>query len=168
MATSNSITQEPRQTWPPDGWLTKAEAAKRLGLSESRTAALGGARGPITTKRERAASGQMVTLFHAGDLERFLFQREHPEEVSKLPVETAFTDLAKTGMMSVRGLPRVEAETLKPWVTIDQAAEITGLPASDIRHAVEFGELPARDCGPRPGGKWRIKRSDLDALQGQR
>jgi hypothetical protein len=28
--------------------------------------------------------------------------------------------------------------------------------------------LPAIDVGVRPGGHWRVKRSDLDAIQGDR
>jgi excisionase family DNA binding protein len=56
----------------------------------------------------------------------------------------------------------------RPWITLDDAAEYTGLPASVLQRFIEAGRLPAIDVGVRPGGHWRVKRSDLDAIQGDR
>jgi excisionase family DNA binding protein len=61
-----------------------------------------------------------------------------------------------------------EASAAAPWLTLDDAAEYTGLPASVLQRFIEAGRLPAIDVGVRPGGHWRVKRSDLDAIQGDR
>jgi excisionase family DNA binding protein len=53
-----------------------------------------------------------------------------------------------------------------PWITIDEAAEVSGLPASCIKTLIEAKQLPAIDVGPRPGGRWRVKRTDLEKLEG--
>jgi excisionase family DNA binding protein len=167
-------TQEPQEAFPPPGWLTKTSASERLNRSPSRVAALG-VEGAIKTQTaQNPVSKQRVTLFHAGDVERLVYERDHPEEVSRVPAKLeqpsdAFSDLAKTGMWSLRGLPRLErAElpTLKPWLTLAEAAEYSGLPVSTIRNLIDASRLPHLDVGPRPGGRWRVKRSDLDALEG--
>lgn len=176
--------------WPPEGWLTKKQAAERLGLSESRVAAMlvpnmsddaaenfRREQNQIRGKRDRnPSSNQLVVLFLAGDVERIAFERQNPTEVTKVPgkkldkpgVDPLTELFQKTGLMSVRGLPRVQEPPQKPWITISEAAEYSGLPASAISKLVESGKLPALDCGPRPGGKWRVKRTDLDALEGDR
>jgi excisionase family DNA binding protein len=56
----------------------------------------------------------------------------------------------------------------KPWLTLAGAAEYSGLPASHLLAAIESGELAARDVGVRPGGHWRVRRLDLDAIEGKR
>jgi hypothetical protein len=33
---------------------------------------------------------------------------------------------------------------------------------------VEAGELAALDVGVRPGGHWRVRRLDVDAIEGKR
>lgn len=54
------------------------------------------------------------------------------------------------------------------WLTLDECAEVTGLPASLVHSLIASGALPALDVGIRAGGKWRVKRTDLDAIQGSR
>jgi hypothetical protein len=50
----------------------------------------------------------------------------------------------------------------KPWLTLEEAAEWSGLPAGWLlRHARE-GYVGAIDLGGRPkGGRWRFRRADL-------
>lgn len=167
------VTQEPQEpsnpSWPPSGWLTKQTAAERLNLSQSRVFAIGEA-GKIKTQRVKSpSSGQWVTLFHAGDVERVIYDRENPSrvpaKVDKLEIDPLSELFQKTGLMSVRGLPAVKQEVQKPWITISEAAEVSGLPASTIESLVKSKRLLALDCGPRPGGRYRIKRADLDALE---
>jgi len=155
-------------TWPPVGFLEKKIAAERLGVTESRVAQLGDA---IKTQRARnPKSHQWVILYHEGDVERYRFERENPSEVPKLPAKidkpNPFEELAKTGMLSIRNLPTVAEK--KPWMTISEASEWSGLPASTIARLIKTGVLLAIDCGPRPGGKWRVKRLDLEKLEGLR
>lgn len=60
------------------------------------------------------------------------------------------------------------ADDGKPWLTIAGAAEYSGLPASHLLAAIDAGELAARDVGVRPGGHLRVRRLDLDAIEGKR
>jgi excisionase family DNA binding protein len=50
------------------------------------------------------------------------------------------------------------------WLCLAEAAAYTGLPQSTLRKLVASRKLPALDTGPRRGGRWRIKRSDLDNI----
>lgn len=164
MHTTTQEAQEPTK-WPPDGWLTKKQAAERLGLSESRIAAMGGDDRDIHIIMSRnPESNQKVTLFHSGDVERIAFERENPAQASKVPAK-----LDKPIVASPHYAEKfygVSPVSPKPWITISEAADYTGLPASILAKLVESGALPAIDCGPRVGGKWRIKRTDLDKLEG--
>ena len=96
-----------------------------------------------------------MTLFHEGDLEAYIFRRDHPDEAPKLP----------DNLVAVRGRGIVDRQALvaeyltnagypamaeillapKPWLTIDQAADISGLPASTVKKLVDSGSLPAID-----------------------
>jgi len=50
------------------------------------------------------------------------------------------------------------------WLSLPEAAAYTGLPQSTLRKLIASRKLLALDVGPRPGGRWRVKRSDLDAI----
>lgn len=50
------------------------------------------------------------------------------------------------------------------WLSVPEAAAYTGLPQSALRKLMSAGRLRSLDTGPRVGGRWRIKRSDLDAI----
>jgi len=50
------------------------------------------------------------------------------------------------------------------WLSLPEAAAYTGLPQSTLRQLLANRKLPGFDTGPRLGGRWRIKRSDLDNL----
>lgn len=54
-----------------------------------------------------------------------------------------------------------------PWLTLAEAALYSGLPLAHLKAAVLAGELPARDVGRRKGGRWRVRREDLEAMQGK-
>jgi excisionase family DNA binding protein len=45
-----------------------------------------------------------------------------------------------------------------------EAAAYTGLPQSTLRKLLASRKLLGLDTGPRFGGRWRIKRSDLDEI----
>lgn len=86
-----------------------------------------------------------------------------PHQIRAL--ESAF----RAGMQCVNNGPR-------DWLKVDEAALSTGLPATAILCMIEAGKLPAIDLdngqsrkgGGRVGGRYRVSRKDLDALQGER
>jgi excisionase family DNA binding protein len=63
-------------------------------------------------------------------------------------------------------LDEYDIDTPRPWLTIDEAAAYSGLPASYLLGLIMAGELKARNVGPRPGGRWRVRKLDLDAIAG--
>lgn len=54
----------------------------------------------------------------------------------------------------------------KHWLTLAEAAEASGLPESVLLRLVRETRLPAIDCGPRPGGRYRVRRDALGAIGG--
>ena len=50
------------------------------------------------------------------------------------------------------------------WLSLAEAAAYTGLPQSTLRKLLASRKLLGLDTGPRFGGRWRIKRSDLDNI----
>jgi len=54
------------------------------------------------------------------------------------------------------------------FLTIAEAADYIRLPASWLLAGIKSGDLPAIDAGVREGGRWRVKRRDLDAIEGKR
>ena len=124
--------------------------------------------------------------------ERLAFERENPPEVrpyhrteeivqSNLPAKVETVPLTR-GMLEGLGMGwmadrleafhGVKAQPDKPWLTIDEAAEFSGLPAFAIKTLLESGLLPGLDIGTAKwgpvGGRWRVKRADLEKLEGTR
>lgn len=173
MHTTTSVNEQAQESrWPPLGWITKKVAAERLKISESRAAALTiGATDPLSgsirSRIERDPSsrtGQRVSLFHEGDVERLIFERSNPQE-SKLPAKV---DKPNPYEVSALSSFLQSAAVAKPWIPLDEAAAYSGLPKSLLLHLIRQRKLAAFDCGPRPGGRYRVKRSDLDALEGEK
>jgi excisionase family DNA binding protein len=72
-------------------------------------------------------------------------------------------------VVPARSMAPVAAPALRhewAWLTLAEAEDYIRLPASYLLYMIECNELPARDVGIRAGGRWRVKRSDLDAIQG--
>jgi excisionase family DNA binding protein len=53
----------------------------------------------------------------------------------------------------------------RPWLTIDEAADYSGLPASFLLGMIEEKRLGALDVGVRAGGRYRVSRRDIDAIK---
>lgn len=137
-------------------WLTRAQASERLRVGIRRVLEYAND-GHLRTRLERdPQSGQMAYLIHAGDVERFQTKRE------SAPVVTAVL----RPKYSVPSAPPAAQASPHPaaWLTLEEAAAHSRLPASYLLELVVTKELPARDVGVRPGGKWRIKQEALDAL----
>ena len=250
-----SETLESKETsWPPAGWLTRPTAAARLDRSESCVHGMGGDDIRVM-KTRNPKSGQNVVLYHEGDVERVLWQRNNPGMVTLGPESAAVEAALLAGRTpipviqgppvnwAVSSLPTIRGdhergqigaqhstehywikEWIKPapdsphhkfiiagpgtnpqrayialtescgphhiqaleaayqaglaagelaprralWITVGEAAEYTGLPASAILKLVQSGCIPAFNVGPRPGGAWRIARAALDELEGVR
>ena len=146
--------------------LTKHLAAERLGLSVRRVMELSN---DGTFTRHRAFDPETkreAVMFDADEVEAF----KATASVTPAPYDPA------------RGLVRLQldeaarrdeaddaaADDGRPWLTLAGAAEYSGLPASILQAMVETGELAALDVGVRPGGHWRVRRLDLDAIEGKR
>jgi excisionase family DNA binding protein len=53
----------------------------------------------------------------------------------------------------------------RPWLTVDEAADYSGLPASFLLGMIEEKRLGALDVGVRAGGRYRVSRRDIDAIK---
>jgi len=136
--------------------LTKHIAAGRLGLSPRRVLELSD-EGKLT--RHRAvdpATKREASMFDAAEVDAFA--------AAQTPTPVPLMIAAPAGE-SDDGDGRGDGRL---WLTLGEAAAYTGLPVSHLLGAIGSGELAARDVGPRPGGHWRIRRLDLDAIAGRR
>lgn len=154
-------------------WLTKAEAAKRLDVSERRILEFAQAGVLESAKQRDPASGQMATVIHAGAVERFKDQRDQPRPAEpRDPQAVAVHRAAVKKPAEPGGIapPQTAAQPapLCAWLTLEQAETYTGLPASELLSYIKVGNLLALDVGVRPGGRYRVKRADLDAIEGMR
>jgi excisionase family DNA binding protein len=149
-------------------WLSKDEAAKRLNISTRRVLEYASAGALQSTKFRNPATHHWQVKLHAGDVEKLRDERMLPQTAAargRLALTTSTpneTGLAKhAAEVAARSSPR-------PWLTLHQAEEYTGLPESALLALIGSGALPALDVGVRPGGKWRVKRTDLDGIEGRR
>jgi excisionase family DNA binding protein len=144
--------------------LTKHLAAERLKISVRRLMELS-AEGQI--KRHRAvdpATKREAVMFAAADVEK-LQQVWNSVPGARAPLALP----APAGAIAAEAEPEEDYDApLRPWLTILQASEYSGLPASILLRFVESGRLPALDVGVRPGGHWRVRQIDVDAIEGDR
>lgn len=157
-------------------YVDKALAAKRTGLSVRRLLELA-ARGQIRKQHQLdPKSHRRIALFNVLDLDAItaqngmIIEAKHYQPAGETAV-TRFTPLrslaasdATVSHPTALGFPRSPLEP-RPWMTPDEAAAYSGLPASFLRALIERRRLPALDVGVRPGGRWRIAKRDLDGLQ---
>lgn len=155
-------------------WIGKNEAAERLNLS-TRAVLDAASKGKIRSEKQRdTKTRQMAVMLNAADVERYAYERDHPEESAPISVVPARRLPGGSNSQSAEELYQAMymAELLQrhrvqvPWLNLSEAADYSGLPKSTIEKLIHAQQLKAIDCGPRPGGKYRIKRSDLDALEG--
>jgi len=140
--------------------LTKQVAASRLGLSVRRVMEMS-TDGKFT--RHRAfdpVTNRDAVMFDAAEIDAYKAQSTPaaaPRLLAPAAEPIAEFDLDDDG----RGSGRL-------WLTLAEAAAYSGLPASHLLAAIDTGELGARDVGVRPGGHWRVRRLDLDAIKAKR
>jgi len=140
-------------------YLTKDDAAKRSGRSVRRLLELA-SRGQLRKRiiRDAKNGNRALTLFHAGDIAA-LADGEAPHGALQIsgPVRP------------IAALPQGEelAKAPRLWLTLAEAADYSGLPASYLLAQIGEKKLPALDVGVRPGGRWRISRHDLKAISAE-
>ena len=145
-------------------YLSKAVASKRLKLSVRRLMELSQA-GKIERFRQfDPQTRRDATVFDAADIARL------KAEWTPQPVKSSRA-LVRASRAYLSGPQAPEwaqwaAKPVRPWLTIDEAADYSGLPASVLRKMILAGQLKALDVGHRAGGIYRVRRADLDDIQG--
>ena len=142
-------------------YLNKETAARRSGRSVRRLLELAAA-GRIRKQiiKDEKNSGRALAVFHAGDIAQ-LAKGEMPPVNGALQISRPVRHVAALPQPEIAS---VIPPTPRPWLTLAEAAEYTGLPESFLAKRIGEGKLPALDVGPRPGGHWRVSRRDLDAI----
>jgi excisionase family DNA binding protein len=87
------------------------------------------------------------------------------EDFRTVPAYVGAAETLKGGETKVDGglASHVDGPTSADYISIAQAAQITGLSQSHIRRAVRSGELTASNVGTPQRSVWRIARKDLAA-----
>lgn len=161
-------------------WITKEEAGIRLGSPER---PLSGRRVHDLAKDGRLQStqvrdpdtGHMAIRIHAGSVERFIFERDNPDaQIAQITrSNTSERSRGSRGtqelmdhfiMRMVRAAQ--SAPSARLWLTIPESAAYSGLPAPVLVDFIAQGKLAAMDVGRRRGGRWRIRRRDLEGFSG--
>jgi excisionase family DNA binding protein len=128
-------------------FLSAAVAAKRVGIRPRQLNELA-AQGRIRReRREDPHLRRQVWMYRPADVARLAAERT-PAAVARLPVAQSPPD--------------------RPWLTLAEASAHSGLSARLLYRLISEGRLPALDEGTRGAGRWRVRRADLDALEGVR
>jgi hypothetical protein len=145
-------------------YLRKNQAAAFMGISPRRVLELA-SRGDlrsrvVTDTRSRQQTKEVLKA----DCQKYMdsFKRQSVEVETRRPAAAAPLPHAS---ISTDAEMRISAYPL--FVDLETAASITGLPTSHLLGAILAGELAARDVGIRPGGRFRVRRSDLQGLAGR-
>jgi excisionase family DNA binding protein len=143
-----------------DEFLSKAIAAKELGLSVRWFMDFADRRGIEKIRRFDPETRRQATFFRAADIAR-LKAEGMPQPVT---AAAAQPPARRQTAISIAAPPPPAQP--RPWLTVAEGAEYSGLPASVILELVQSGRLRALDVGRRPGGRYRVRRRDLDDLEG--
>lgn len=147
-------------------YINKRQAAARAGVSPRRILELA-ADQVIRSRKVKDASHQLAVEVHQADLDKYIATFRKPvAEVMGRP-ERSDELVEKLAMVKAALLPAPEP-AWKPWLSLGEGEAYTGLPASVLLMLIEQGDLPARDVGVRKGGRWRVRKVDLDAIAGVR
>jgi excisionase family DNA binding protein len=144
-------------------YLNKELASKYSGLSVRRLLELASA-GKIRRKHVRdPRTRRDIAVFHADDI-RALRERASAGTSVALQKSSPVRSLAAPPHPSIAGDTGTNHRTLRPWMTVAEAAEYSGLPESFLIDLIHRDRLMAYDVGRRPGGRFRISRKALDHL----
>jgi excisionase family DNA binding protein len=167
-----------------DTWLTKQEAAERIGGSTKMVERLA-AEGKIQqASTQREGRGAFRTVYHPDDVARIARERQPGAVSFVLPVgvtppsngnghaastalriaDPAADDQVASFFCSLVAAIRTVSETSETrvalFVSIPEAAQVSGLSRAYLKRGVANGSIPA----VKDGRTWRIRRKDLEAL----
>ena len=144
-------------------WLTKTQAAAFLKISEKTIERLA-AKGDLRRATRKRDGIRPLPVYNPDDLEQIrqsqtprveiVPQAEPPQQQPALVPRADLPSLLKNLFPSDPPLRD------KLFLTIKEAARFAGLPQATIRRLIRSAALPAVKAGG-----WRIKRSDLEALE---
>jgi excisionase family DNA binding protein len=152
-------------------YLTKAVAAKQLDLSVRRVMEMSAAGRLPRHKRFDPATQREAVMFRAADVAKLKAEKTpRPVDLPALPEPAASGISTMVDRIERSASAIVRAASVpppsRPWLTLAEAAEYSGLPESFLHAMIDQGTLPALDVGVRPGGRYRVRRSDLDGIEG--
>jgi hypothetical protein len=143
-------------------YLSKAVAAERLGLSVRRLMELADQRGVPKYRQFDPQTRRQAATFASADIARL-----KAEWAPKIAPAAAIPPSKSAAVVpAAAATPSPVQNGPRPWLDIAQASQYSGLPAAAIRDLIRRGKLRALDVGVRPGGRYRVKLSDLSALEG--
>lgn len=144
-------------------YLTKQLAADTLGISPRRLLEIS-LSGAIKRKYTRnPATKRRMAIFRSADVLRIAEEIQSRKSAVR-PEPPPRSESA--ALVAHSGTPHPDQPHEARWLTLDEAAAYTGLPASFLGDRIEQGKLPALNVGKRPGGRWRVSRRDLDQIAG--
>lgn len=171
-------------------WLPITDAAARIGCSTRTVERLGRAR-KLEQRLRRQVGSPAVAVYNPDDVARVAAERQPAAPAFVLPAVQTPTNGNGNGRAHAVGTgvarrpaaddaqqqffayllhtlqsppspPVAESVAETSWVTLAEAAALTGLPAADLRRYCESRELKARKTGR---GGWRIHRATLEAFR---
>lgn len=169
MPSMPATKQRPSVPGDTSAWLTKSEAAAALNIGE-KTIERYAAKGKIQQSWRRVEGRRPIAVYNPADIEALKaehFQAEFvmPEEKNGLAVQTQRQQPGngKPSMDMERffgamaAAVQIPARKEKLFLTLEEAAEFSGLPQAYLTRAIKSGELPAIKSG-----KVFIRRRDLE------
>jgi excisionase family DNA binding protein len=148
-------------------WPSKAEVAERLGM-HTKTIDRAINRGEIQQAYRRVAGRRPMPVLNPEDVAKLEAATVQPQPYIMSGEQTGTMALAAP-RVSAGSLPALvellQAASARPaplplFLTVDQAAEYTGLPGATVKAFLRDETLPAI----KTGRGWRIRRSDLDKI----
>lgn len=154
-------------------WLTKAEAAQLLGISE-RTLERLVARGEVQQAARRIPGRKPLVVLHPGDVEKIRQETAQPAFVvpeqetaltpasanrATLPPGPGLVEMLVLSLQRQEQAAQRQEQAIRRYLTLPEAADYVGLPQSYLRRLIADGQLEAIKAGG-----WRVRRIDLDKL----
>lgn len=158
-------------------WLTKPQAAEAIGCSTKTVEQLAKEGRIERAYYKRPETGATISVYHPKEVARIRKERnpdaaafvlpevsENSESAAVAIRQAVRTDDFLQAIAAIAAGSQNSQNTVriaeKLYLTLDQAAQLSGLPRSYIRAQMSAGALAAI----KTGAGWRIKRADLAAL----
>ena len=149
MGTKQPEGGQDRQLQAQNVWITKKDAAEAVGTTVRQIERYM-QRGLLRKQMAEGRNGP-VALVNAEDCRRVKHRREAG------PVTVAIEKPAPLALAA----PAEAPQPPRPWLTLVEAAEFSGLPASWLKRAATSGQVEAINCGSIERPRWRFHRDSL-------